>query len=102
MAAAATRWLLESFGEFPGSFKDIGCPPEDPDMMQYCWMPYINNISYSDGVLYLHMDTDWTQQPDGARMVTAQNKIRNLLQNGPDPKAVMDNVHVVQYWTGTV
>ena len=79
-----------------GSFKNVPCTEENSDMMQYCWVPYINNFTYSNGTLYVHMDADWTQQPDAARMVTAQNKVRNLLQNGPGPKIVMDNVHAVQ------
>jgi hypothetical protein len=99
VADSAQRWILESFGQFAdsgGSFKNIPCPPEDPEMMQYCWMPYINNFTFSDGILLVHMRTDWTQQPDAARMVATQNKIRNILQNGPGPKIVMDNVRAVQ------
>jgi hypothetical protein len=97
IANTAKRWLLESFGQSrDGSFKDVPCLEEDPDMMMFCWVPYINDITYSNGVLYLQMDADWTQQPDGARMVTAQNKVRNLFQRGPGPRLVMDNVRAVQ------
>ena len=84
VAYTAQRWILEGFGQpADGSFKNVPCTDEDPDMMRYCWASYINNFTFKDGTLYVHMDTDWTQQPDGARMVTAQNTIRNLLKNGP-------------------
>ena len=79
-----------------GSFKNIPCTDEDPSMYRFCWEQHINDIAYGNGVLYLEMDTDWTQQPDGALNVSAQNHVARLFELGPGPKLVMDNVKTIQ------
>jgi hypothetical protein len=107
IADAAKQYLLEdlSLGQ-AGDFKDVECMDnagntEDmsaPD----CWPPYINSITFSDGVLYLRMDTNWPdkpqldESPDGARMLKAQNKVATLIRLGPGPQIVMDNVRLIE------
>jgi hypothetical protein len=74
-----------------GSLKDVPCTDTESIV---CWAAYINDITYSNVVRYLQMDTDWTQQPE--RNVSAQNHVARLLELGPDPKVVMENVKTVQ------
>lgn len=94
IANTARRSLLDRFGQpKDGGFKNAGCS-EDPEDL--CWVPYLNTVAYSNGVLYLLMDTDWTQQPDGARNVKAQNVVARLFGNGAGPRLVMDNVKTIQ------
>lgn len=93
IADAAKRYLLAGWFLQPpdGDFKNVNCRDADA-----CWAPYIDSITFSDGVLYLHMDTDWTYQPDAARMVKAQERVAAVLHLGPSPAIVMENVRFIQ------
>jgi thiamine biosynthesis lipoprotein ApbE len=93
IADAAKQYLLAGWFLQPpdGDFKNINC--RDPAT---CWAPYVDSITFSDGVLYLHMDTDWTYQPDAERMLMAQERVAAVLHLGPGPAIVMDNVRFVQ------
>jgi hypothetical protein len=96
IADSATRYIIEGFGlgSPPAvSFKDIPC---DEVPVELCWPPHVNNITYSAGILYLHMDTDFKQPPDQILMVKAQNAVASLLRLGPGPKIVMSNSRSVQ------
>jgi hypothetical protein len=92
-ADAAKQYLLTGWFLQPpdGDFKNAGCTDAAA-----CWAPYIDDITFSGGVLYLHMDTDWTYQPDAALMVMAQNRVVAILRLGVSPAIVMDNVRSVQ------
>lgn len=97
VAATAKRWLLGNFGQRKdGSFKDIPCTDEDPSTYRFCWVQNINDIAYSNGVLYLLMGTYWTSEDGAPRNVSAQNHVARSLENGPGPRLVMDNVKTVQ------
>lgn len=94
IANTAKRWLLEGWMlPADGGFKSMPCTDDEA---RVCWASYINNIAFSNGVLYLEMDTDWTQQPDGSRNDSAQNRVARLFELGPGPRLVMDNVKNVQ------
>jgi hypothetical protein len=93
IAAAAKQYLLTGWFLQPpdGDFKNVDC-----NVAAACWAPYIDGITFSGGVLYLHMDTDWKYQPDAALMMMAQNRVAAVLQFGRSPAIVMDNVRSVQ------
>ncbi len=93
IAAAAKQFLLTGWFLQPpdGDFKNVDC-----NQATACWAPYIDGITFSGGVLYLHMDTDWSYKPDATLMEMAQNRVAAVLQIGPTPAIVMDNVRSVQ------
>jgi hypothetical protein len=93
IADAARQYLLAGWFLQPpdGDFKNVNCRDAEA-----CWAPYIDSITFSDGVLYLHMDTDWTYQPDAERNLMAQERVAAVLHLGPGPAIVMDNVRFVQ------
>jgi hypothetical protein len=92
IADTAKRYILDGLSP-DGNFKTVPC---DEEPVELCWPPHINYITYSKGMLYLHMDTDFTQQPDQILMVRAQDMVAKLLRLGPGPKIVMSNVQSVQ------
>jgi hypothetical protein len=93
IADAARQYLLAGWFLQPpdGDFKNVNCRDAEA-----CWAPYIDSITFSGGVLYLHMDTDWTYEPDAERMLMAQERVAAVLHLGPGPAIVMDNVRFVQ------